>query len=312
MMKLTTTLIALAAMSGAAMADCTHSKWGADDEIGSANLVTPERTLAATKLIKQGKSMPLGIVIDSSTPAFPPRGLSMQVVQPNQQGGQRLDGFGYPGVYNDDVAHIWFGIGSQIDGLGHLAEDGIYYNCNDEKEFAALTGLKKLGVHNIPPLVSRAVVLDMAKHFGVSFMEAGAHFGSEDIKAAAAAQGVSIGAGDIVLFNTGWTETKLEAAPTEWVSAEPGLTNEGAVYLASLDVMAVGSDTWGLDAVPPAPGDKVFYGHVTLLRDHGIYILETMNTRPLLDEGVNEFMFVLGQARVRGSVQMIINPVALY
>ena len=210
------------------------------------------------------------------------------------------------------MAHIWFGIGSQIDGLGHLAEDGVYYNCNDEKEFAALTGLKKLGVHGIPPLVSRGVVLDMAKHFGVEFMEAGASFGSDDIKAAAKAQGVSIGEGDIVLFNTGWTETKLEAAPTEWVSAEPGITNEGAVYLASLDVMAVGSDTWGLDAVPPAPGDKVFYGHVTLLRDNGIYILETMNTRPLLDEGVNEFMFVLGQARVRGTVQMIINPVALY
>jgi kynurenine formamidase len=311
-MKFAVTFAASIAMTGAAFAECAPSKWGADDEIGSANLVTAERTLAASKLIKQGKSMPLGIVIDSSTPAFPPRGLSLQVVQPNQQGGQRLDGFGYPGVYNDDVAHIWFGIGSQIDGLGHLAEDGIYYNCNDEKDFAALTGLKKLGVHGIPPLVSRGVVLDMAKHFGVGHMEAGAHFGSDDIKAAAKAQGVSIGEGDVVLFNTGWTETKLDAAPTEWVSAEPGITNEGAVYLASLNVMAVGSDTWGLDAVPPAPGDKVFYGHVTLLRDHGIYILETINTRPLLDEGVNEFMFVLGQARIRGTVQMIINPVALY
>lgn len=311
-MKFAVSLIASLTVASAAFADCTPSKWGADDEIGSANLVTAERTLAASKLIKQGKSMPLGIVIDSSTPAFAPRGLSLQVVQPNQQGGQRLDGFGYPGVYNDDVAHIWFGIGSQIDGLGHLAEDGIYYNCNDEKDFAALTGLKKLGVHGIPPLVSRGVVIDMAKHFGVDFMEAGASFGSDDIKAATKAQGLTIGEGDIVLFNTGWTESKLEAAPSEWVSAEPGITNEGAVYLASLNVMAVGSDTWGLDAVPPAPGDKVFYGHVTLLRDHGIYILETMNTRPLLDEGVNEFMFVLGQARIRGTVQMIINPVALY
>ncbi|MEM9549730.1 MAG: cyclase family protein, partial [Pseudomonadota bacterium] len=45
---------------------------------------------------------------------------------------------------------------------------------------------------------------------------------------------------------------------------------------------------------------------------HGIYILETMNTGPLLAEGINEFMFVLGQALIRGTVQMIINPVALY
>ena len=37
-----------------------------------------------------------------------------------------------------------------------------------------------------------------------------------------------------------------------------------------------------------------------------------MNTGPVLREGVSEFMFVLGQARIRGAVQMIINPVALF
>ena len=159
--------------ASAAWADCQHSKWGAEDEIGSANLVTPERTAAAAKLIKQGKSQALGIVIDNTTPAFPPRGLSIQVVQPNQQGGQRLSGFGYEGTYNDDIGQLWFGIGSQIDGLGHLAEDGMYYNCNDEKDFAALTGLKKMGTHAIPPLVGRGVLINMAKHFGKDYLEGG-------------------------------------------------------------------------------------------------------------------------------------------
>ena len=104
----------------------------------------------------------------------------------------------------------------------------------------------------------------------------------------------------------------LESNPALWGQAEPGLTNEGAVYMASLNPIAVGADTWGLDAVPPAEGDKVFYGHVTLLKENGIYILETMNVGPLLEEGVNEFMFVLGQPRIIGSVQAMINPVALY
>jgi hypothetical protein len=76
--------------------------------------------------------------------------------------------------------------------------------------------------------------------------------------------------------------------------------------------MAVGADTWGLGAVPPRPGDKIFYDHVVLLKQHGIYILETMNTGRLADEGVHEFMFVLGQARLKGAVQMIINPVAMW
>ncbi len=292
--------------------DCKTSKWGAEDQIGSANLVSPENTLKAAALIKQGKSMPLGIVIDSNTPAFPPRSLSLQVVQPNQQGGQKLTQFGYPGNYNDDVLQTWVGIGSQIDGLGHLGENGYYYNCNSEKEISAITGLTKLGVHDIPPLVGRGVILDMARHFGVEVMEAGANFGEADIKAAAEAQGITLGKGDIILFHTGWTEGKLASDPAAWVSGEPGLNVEGSRYLASLEPMAVGADTWGVEPVPPAEGDGAFYGHVIMLKENGIYLLETMNTGPLLREGVNEFMFVLGQARIRGTVQMIINPVALY
>ncbi len=305
-------MLALTTAAAFAATDCVSSQWGPDDEIGSANLVTPENTLNAAKLIKQGKSLPLGIVIGSDTPAFPPRTLNLQVVQPNQQGGQRLDGFGYPASYNDDVLQTWVGIGSQLDGLGHLGEAGIYYNCNKDTDIAAITGLKKLGVHNVPPLVGRGVIIDMAKHFGKTSMAAGEHFGSADIKAAAAAQGVVYGKGDIVLFHTGWTETMLEKDPKAWVSGEPGLNNEGARYMAGLNVMAVGADTWGVEPVPAPKGDGVFYGHVLLLQEKGVYLLETMNTGPVLRAGVNEFMFVLGQARIKGTVQMIINPVALF
>ena len=309
---------ALAALfvSGPVMADnheCTPSKYGKDDEIGAANMVSPERTLAAAKLIKKGETHPLGIVVDPNMPAFPPRKMMMQIVQPNQQYNRSLEkDLGWKIVYNDDVTQLWWGTGPQIDGLGHLGEDGMYYNCNAGKDFAALTGLTKLGIHTIPPMVSRGVMIDMAKHFGVEVMTAGQGFGSEDIKAAAEAQGVEIREGDIVLFHTGWTDGMLADKPTDWVSGEPGLTNEGAVYLAGLNVMAVGADTWGVEAVPPVEGDKVFYGHVTLLKEHGIYILETMNTGRLASEGVHEFMFVLGQARLKGAVQMIINPVAMW
>ncbi len=313
------TLTRFAALAGAAavfatgaFAQCNPSKFGAEDTIGAANLVTPERILAATQLVKQGKAHPLGITIDAETPAFPPRSLSLQVVQPNQQGGVKLTGFGYEANYNDDIIQTWIGIGSQIDGLGHLGEGGLYYNCLDEKEISAITGLTKLGTHAVPPLVGRGVIVDMASHFGVDTMEAGQHFGSEEIQAAAEAQGVTFSEGDIILFHTGWTDGMFESDPPAWGSGEPGLSNEGAVYLAGLNPMAVGADTWGLDAVPPADGDKVFYGHVTFLKENGIYILETMDTGPLVDAGVQEFMFVLGQPRIRGTVQAMINPIALY
>ncbi len=299
--------------NSAMAADCKPSKWGAEDEIGAANYVTPEQVMMAAKLVKKGESHALGIVVDPNMPAFPPRRMMLQVVQPNQQYGRSLEtDFGWPIVYNDDVTQLWWGTGPQIDGLGHLGEDGTYYNCNDGKEFAALTGLKKLGIHTIPPLIGRGVMIDMAKHFGVETMAAGQVIGSADIRAAASAQGVEIRQGDVVLFHTGWTDGKLASDPKGWVSGEPGINNEAAVYLASLNVMAVGADTWGLEAVPPPEGDKVFYGHVTFLKEHGIYILETMDTGRLARESVHEFMFVLGQARLKGAVQMIINPVAMW
>lgn len=305
--------IALAVGDGAVAQECEPSKWGPDDEIGAANYVTPDQVLAAAKLVKKGESHPLGIVVDPKMPAFPPRSSSIQIVQPGQHNARDLtQDFGWPAVYNDDLAQLWFGTGPQIDGLGHLGESGIYYNCNKAVDFIHITGLKKLGIHNIPPLVGRGVLLDMAKHFGVAAMAAGQVISSSDIKAAANEQGVEFREGDVVLFHTGWTDAMLEADPTAWVSAEPGLNNEAMAYMASLDPMAVGADTWGIDVFPPPEGDKIFYGHVHLLKENGIYILEVMNTGRLASEGIHEFMFVLGQARMKGAVQMIVNPVAMW
>jgi kynurenine formamidase len=293
--------------------DCQPSQWGAADEIGAANRVNPQQVLAALDLVKQGQVHPLGIVIDPNMPAFAPRKMTLQVVQPGQQFGRSLvEDYGWPMSYNDDASQLWWGIGPQIDGLGHLGENGTFYNCNRGSDFAAVTGLQKFGIHNVPPLVGRGVLIDMAKHFGVDTLDGGQAFDADDIRAAAREQRVEIHTGDVVLFHTGWTDAKLEAEPDVWVATEPGITNDAAVYLASLSPMAVGADTRGVDAVPAADGDRLFYGHVTFLKENGIYILETMNTGRLAEEGVHEFLFVLGQARLKGAVQMMVNPVAMW
>ena len=289
--------------------ECTPSRWGSGDQVGNLNLLNAESVLAAAKLIETGKVYSLGVTIDSSTPAFAPRGMSVWVVQPDQQHG----GQPYPNMtYNDDMITGWFGIGSQLDGLGHIGDpDGMYYNCNHSNDFAKVTGLTKLGIENVPPIVARGIVLDMATHLNVEFMDAGQTFDVDDVKAVEEKQGTPVREGDVVLFHTGWTDAKLESEPEVWVAAEPGQTEEVASYLAGKDVVAVGADTWGLDVVPPQHADRPFQGHVILLQENGIYILETMNTGPLVRDGVFEFLFVLGHAKVRGAVQMYINPVAI-
>ena len=289
--------------------DCEVSKWGADDEIGNANLITSTSILKAANLIKTGKVYGLGIIIDANTPAYPPRSLSLQVVQPNQQFGNQQSP---NSTYNDDIFQGWFGIGSQLDGLGHLGgPDGTFYNCNKGKDFALIDGLTKLGIETVPPLVTRGIILDMASHFGVDFLEAGQSFTVEDVKAVERKQGTPVKKGDVVIFHTGWTDAKLKSDPVAWGSGEPGQSPEVAEYLASKQVVAVGADTWGLDVIPPKDINKAFQGHVILLKENGIYILETMNTGPLVKDGALEFLFVLGHAKVRGAVQMFINPIAI-
>ncbi len=308
----TSLLLALIVATSAVSADeCVPSPWGADDQIGAANRVTPERTAAAAKLVKKGISHPLGIVIEPGMPAYPPRYTQLQVVQPNQQFNADL-GVGWEASSNDDVLQMWLGTGPQLDGLGHMGEAGEFYNCNQGKDFSIITGLTKLDISGIPPMVGRGVMIDIAKQMGVDSLQAGQPITSDNIKAAMKSQGVTVGEGDVVLLHTGYTDATLKQNPSLWAGSIPGITNEASVFLAGLKPMAVGADTWGLGAVPPRAGDKIFYDHVVLLKQHGIYILETMNTGRLADEGVHEFMFVLGQARLKGAVQMIINPVAMW
>ena len=301
--------IALTVSSGALAQECKPSKWGPDDELGAANLITPASVLAASKLIKTGKTYALGITVDSNTPAYPPRSLNLQIVQPNQQGGRAL--FPNKLTYNDDVFQGWFGIGSQIDGLGHAGHDGVYYNCNKQEDFAFITGLNKLSVDKVPPIVARGVLLDMAGHFGVEHLEAGPRFNTEDIKAAAENQGVEIRKGDVVLFYTGWTEHVLARDPVRWGSMAPGPTEDAIRYLADKNVVAVGSDTFSFDPIPPDSEDRPIQGHIILLAENGIYILEVMNTGALVRDKAWEFLFVLGHARIKGTAQMMINPVAI-
>ncbi|MEP3295706.1 MAG: cyclase family protein [Pseudoruegeria sp.] len=304
--------IAACFTSGTAAQEWTQSQWGPDDEIGAANRITPESVLAASQLVTTGKTYNLGIVVDSNTPAFSPRSMSVTVLQPNQ-----IDTAGLGTnemTYNDDIFTGWLGIGPQIDGLGHIGVNHTYYNGFHDSEFAQADGLTKLGIEKLPPIVTRGVLLNMAAYYDQEIIEEGTAYTKEDIQAAALAQGVDIREGDTVLFHSGWLNLLDGDSPDHgrYVSVEPGLGISGAEYLAEIGVVAVGADTWGLEALPFEKGaDGVFKVHQILIPQNGIFILENMETRELVADGVTEFMFVLGATRMRGAVQMMINPTAI-
>jgi kynurenine formamidase len=287
--------------------DWTKSKWGPDDEIGSANYMKPELVVKAASLVKTGKTYALGIPVDSKTPAYPPRAFKVTIVQPGQAG---IPGLGpTKTTYNDDIIEGWIGVGSQIDGLGHIGVEHVYYNGNKLADFADATGLKKLGVEKIPPLVTRGVLLDMAAHYNTDVVKEGTAFNVKEIEEVAKKQGVEIRQGDVVLFHTGWISL-IGKDDKRYSAGEPGLGVEGAKYLVSKGVVAVGADTWGLEVVP-FETKNVFEVHQILLPMNGTYILENMDTAELANDKAYEFLFVLGHARFKGAVQSMINPVAI-
>jgi kynurenine formamidase len=153
-------------------------------------------------------------------------------------------------------------------------------------------------------------MLDMAKLSGKSILPTGTAFNRKEIVAAAKKQGVEIRKGDVVLFHTGWLNV-AEDDKARFMAGEPGLGLDGARYLAELGVVAVGSDSWALEVLPPEDPTLAFPVHPELLAKNGVYILENMDTRKLAADGVSEFLFVLGQPRFEGSVQAVINPVAI-
>lgn len=288
--------------------DWCKSKFGPDDEIGAANLLTPERALAAAKLVTTGKTYSLGVETNAKTPAFGPRSWALVINQPGQVGGV---GLGPTKTnYNDDIYMGYVGTGTQIDGLGHIGVDNVYFNCNKNSEFVQANGLTKLGIQKVPNIVTRGVVLDMTAYYGKDVLDEGTAFNQKEIDEQAAKQGVEIREGDVVLFHTGWLSL-VGNDDKRYIAGEPGLGKGGAEYLASKNVVAVGADSWGLEAIPFEEGVGVFEVHQILIPRNGIYILENIKTDELVADQAWEFMFVLGPSKMTGGVQSIINPTAI-
>lgn len=287
----------------------TASKFGPNDQIGNLNHVTPAKTLAASKLVTRGKTYRLGIETNKDTPAYGTRTFAITVLQPGQVGGSTIGP--NKATYNDDIITGWVGIGSQLDGLGHLGIDNLYFNCNKAADFAMPDGLKKLGIENVPAVATRGVLLDMAGYFNTEIVKEGTAFNRAEIEGAMKRQNIrSLEKGDVVIFYTGWQKIRGKDNK-RFVSVNPGLGRDGANYLASLEVAMVGADTANLEVIPFEKGAGIYEVHQILLALNGIYILENMNTEEMVQDQAWEFLFTLGPARITGSVQSIINPIAI-
>ncbi|MEX7524286.1 cyclase family protein, partial [Acinetobacter baumannii] len=164
-----------------ATANWYPSVYGENDEIGAANLLTQDVVLQAMKLVKQGKTLSLAVPIDKNFPAFRHRSFRLYNIQPGQQDGQSLGPNKF--TFNDELVTAWTGIGTQLNGIGHIGINNVYYNGNKAADFVTVDGVKKLGVEKVPPMVTRGVILDMTSYYKKDIVPGGTEFSVADIKA---------------------------------------------------------------------------------------------------------------------------------
>jgi len=175
------------------------SKWGAADERGAANLMTPESVIKATRLIRQGQVYELGKVLESAIPKFGTRVWSLNTQRTAGPGGRNQQ------IGNEEVVITELGqVGTQFDALPHIGIGEDLYNCNKSAAIATRSGFTKLGVDKVGALMSRGVLLDIAALKGVDILPPGYEITVADLDAAIQKQGTPVGKADIVLVRTGW------------------------------------------------------------------------------------------------------------
>ena len=296
------------AFSASAQVGCYPSRYGASGSVGPVVYPSPEGVKRAAALVKTGKVYALGIPTGPDSAVYGERSYKAEIIV-TPPAGQPPLGANKATAFDEKVTTS-MGIGTQMDGLGHLGIDHRYYNGLTRDELNTPQGFKTLDLSNVPPIVTRGVVIDMLKYFGKP-MTAGQAFNRAEIQAAMRAQKVTLGKGDVVLFHTGWMAAKMNSDRKAFQETTPGLGEDGAIWLADQGVVAIGADTITLEHIPFADPNRPFVVHQTLLAKKGVHILENVNVGPLAADGVTEFLFVLGQPRFVGTVQVVINPIAI-
>jgi len=281
------------------------SRWGADDQRGAANRITPAKVLEATRLVTQGTIYQLGRVYEAGMPQFGSRHYSLRIPQ-----AFRLPGTNQ-GVYHDDIISGELGqIGTQFDGLGHFGIGDLFYNGNRGSEFAQAEGLTKLGIEHVGPLVTRGVLIDVARFKGVDRLAGGYEITPADLAGALERQRTDIRAGDVVLIHTGWGALWMRDNAA-FLASSPGIGLPAAQRLVDEEIVMVGSDNWGVEVNPNPNASLAAPVHQLLLAQNGIYLHENLATEALARDGVYEFAYVFAPLQLKGATGSPGNPIAI-
>jgi kynurenine formamidase len=294
-------------------------RWGAEDELGTINLITPAKRQAAARLVKDGVSVtcarPIATDITADTTFQSLRfmvdsGEGRDAVSPERaiqrRGASEFIGMVFHGY---TITHV--------DSPAHYFWEGQLYNgrsCNliTSREGATVNSIEVLR----DGVVSRGVLLDVARQKGVPWMGPGEGVMPADLEATERAQGVRVEPGDLLLVRTGYYGRRLREGPVNPLQAgNPALHVACCPWLRERGVAMIGTDTH--NDVSPAPYPALGNSfHVVCLVAMGLWLIDNGNLEDLARACAErkrwEFLLTVAPLRLKGVTGSPVNPIAVF
>jgi kynurenine formamidase len=297
----------------AALFDAVQSwgRWGAQDERGALNLLTPERVAAATRVVRSGLVVSLSLPLNTTSAPDCPTPAEFRMTQHNDADV----GLGSIGFAKDFVGVDYHSDGhTHLDALCHVAYEGSLYNGLAAGSITA-EGAEAEGVEVVKDgLVGRGVLLDIPRLRGVPWLDPGEHVFGADLEAAEDAQGLRFGEGDILFVRTGHARRLAELGPWDTEQHKAGLHPTAMPLLAERGVVALGCDG-NSDTAPSTTEGVAFPIHVLALNAMGVLLLDYLQFEDLrlACEAAErwEFLCMTSPLRIVGGTGSPVNPLAI-
>ncbi|MFD7665440.1 cyclase family protein [Streptomyces sp. NPDC059788] len=294
-------------------------RWGADDAIGTLNLLTPEAVREAAATVRSGRRVPLALPLRQDgvqTGAIPGRVNPLHTMTAINQ-----EIFG-PGTVatSDDAVTMGLQAATHWDGLAHVSHSGRLYNNRPAGTVTAHGGAGALGIEKAPPIVSRGVLLDVARALGSGpdgpgRLPADHAVTPEDLTAAEELGGVRVRPGDIVLVRTGQMGHYLAGDRDAYVFPSPGLSVRAPEWFHARDVAAVATDTLTFEIFPPEIDNLWMPVHALHLVEMGMIQGQNWNLEELgeacAEEGRYAFFLAATAEPFVGGTGAPVAPVAV-
>ena len=279
-------------------------RWGADDERGTLNFVTAEKTLEAAALIRSGRVVAAGHVLNMAPTVHKPRpGWHRMLYRENRDAAVdavMIEPHGY------ELTHV--------DALGHNAMDGVVYNNRRFEDVATRDGLAFGSVLPLADgIVTRGVLLDVPRSQGREWVDHGEAITAADLDRAEAWAGIRVGRGDGLVVRTGLEAREAVTGPMA-DDVRAGLAVDCIAWLHEREVALFGGDC--IDQLPSGVPGYTHPLHAVGLARMGLVLVDHIEVEGLaaacLEEGRWEFFLAIGALRIPRATGSPVNPLCIF